>query len=130
MNKTGTLWAIKFTDRHTKLQENFEPAVISILIKRTYLPHYQNRQLLFPEPSRRFGKSLLISTIEAYFQGKKELFEGLAMEKLEKDWNKHPILHLDLNAKKFDTEDDLLRLIDRQLLIYEQEYGSANQTKQ
>lgn len=47
------------------------------------------------------------------------------MEKLEKDWNKHPILHLDLNAKKFDTEDDLLRLIDRQLLIYEQEYGSA-----
>ena len=74
---------------------------------------------------RRFGKSLLISTIEAYFQGKKELFEGLAIEKLEKDWNKHPILHLDLNAKKFDTEDDLLRLIDRQLLIYEQEYGSV-----
>lgn len=40
---------------------------------------------------RRFGKSLLISTLEAYFQGKKELFVGLAMEKLEKDWNKHPI---------------------------------------
>ena len=74
---------------------------------------------------RRFGKSLLISTIEAYFQGKKELFEGLAMEKLEKDWIEHPILHLDLNAKKFDTEDDLLRLIDRQFLIYEQEYGSV-----
>ena len=74
---------------------------------------------------RRFGKSLLISTIEAYFQGKKELFEGLAMEKLEKDWIDHPILHLDLNAKKFDTEDDLLRLIDRQFLIYEQKYGSA-----
>ena len=74
---------------------------------------------------RRFGKSLLISTIEAYFQGKKELFEGLAMEKLEKDWIEHPILHLDLNAKKFDTEDDLLRLIARQFLIYEQEYGSV-----
>ena len=78
---------------------------------------------------RRFGKSLLISTIEAYFQGKKELFEGLAMEKLEKDWIKHPILHLDLNAKKFDTEEDLLRLIDRQFLIYEQEYGSVQSDK-
>ena len=46
---------------------------------------------------RRFGKSLLISTLEAYFQGKKELFTGLAVERLEKDWIKYPILHLDLN---------------------------------
>ena len=62
---------------------------------------------------RRFGKSLLISTLEAYFSGKKELFEGLAMEKLEKDWIKYPVIHLDLNAKKFDTVDDLIRLVDR-----------------
>ena len=68
---------------------------------------------------RRFGKSLLISTLEAYFLGKKELFTGLAMEKLEKDWIEYPVIHLDLNAKKFDTEDDLIRLVDRQLLIYE-----------
>ena len=45
---------------------------------------------------RRFGKSLLISTLEAYFEGKKELFKGLAIENLEKDWIKYPILHLDL----------------------------------
>ena len=51
---------------------------------------------------RRFGKNLLISTLEAYSQGKKELFEGLAVEKLEKDWIKHPILHLDLNIEKYD----------------------------
>ena len=51
---------------------------------------------------RRFGKSLLISTLEAYFLGKKELFEGLAIEKLEKDWLEYPVLHLDLNAEKFD----------------------------
>ena len=50
---------------------------------------------------RRFGKSLLISTLEAYFQGKKELFTGLAMEKLEKDWIAYPILHLDLNAENY-----------------------------
>ena len=75
---------------------------------------------------RRFGKSLLISTLEAYFSGKKELFEGLAMEKLEKDWIKYPVIHLDLNAKKFDTVDDLIRLVDRQLLVYESQYGSCS----
>ena len=73
---------------------------------------------------RRFGKSLLVSTLEAYFQGKKELFEGLAVHGLEKEWTEYPILHLDLNAKKFTDEGDLIRLIDRQLLVYEAEYGS------
>ena len=74
---------------------------------------------------RRFGKSLLISTLEAYFQGKRELFEGLAIEGLEKEWKDYPVIHLDLNAKKFDTEEDLIRLIDRQLLVYESVYGSV-----
>ena len=50
---------------------------------------------------RRFGKSLLLSTIEAYFQGKRELFKGLAIEKLETDWLECPVLHLDLNAEKY-----------------------------
>ena len=49
---------------------------------------------------RRFGKSLLISTLEAYFLGKKELFKDLAIERLEKDWLEYPVLHLDLNAEK------------------------------
>lgn len=48
---------------------------------------------------RRFGKSLLLSTMEAYFAGEKELFKGLAIERLEQDWAKHPILHLDLNTE-------------------------------
>jgi hypothetical protein len=75
---------------------------------------------------RRFGKSLLISTLEAYFEGKKELFEGLAIERLEKDWISYPVIHLDLNAKKFDSEADLIRLVDRQLLVYESLYGSCS----
>ena len=74
---------------------------------------------------RRFGKSLLVSTLEAYFQGKRELFDGLAIQELEKEWKEYPVLHLDLNAKKFDAEEDLIRLIDRQLLVYEEEYGSV-----
>ena len=49
---------------------------------------------------RRFGKSLLISTMEAYFLGKKDLFDGLAISKLEKEWNTYPILHLDRRWKQ------------------------------
>lgn len=52
---------------------------------------------------RRFGKSLLVSTLEAYFLGKKELFTGLAISELETEWNTYPVLHLDLNAKKYET---------------------------
>ena len=47
---------------------------------------------------RRFGKSMLISTLKAYFLGKRELFKGLAIENLETEWKKHPVLHLDLNT--------------------------------
>lgn len=68
---------------------------------------------------RRFGKSLLISTLEAYFQGKKELFEGLAMEKLEKEWRRHPILHMDLNIGKYDTPDSLDRILNKALTDWE-----------
>ena len=48
---------------------------------------------------RRFGKSLLISTFEAYFNGQRELFDGLAIAELEQEWQIYPVLHLDLNAK-------------------------------
>ena len=50
---------------------------------------------------RRFGKSLLISTMEAYFKGKKELFEGLAMADLEKEWKAYPVLRFDLSGKEY-----------------------------
>ena len=61
---------------------------------------------------RRFGKSLLISTLEAYFQGKRELFQGLAMEELEKEWLQHPILHLDLNIEKYDSIESLGNILN------------------
>ena len=73
---------------------------------------------------RRFGKSLLLSTLEAYFQGKKELFEGLAMEKLEKEWIKHPILHFDLNISHYDAPDSLYKILNDTLSRYEEEYGT------
>ena len=73
---------------------------------------------------RRFGKSLLVSTLEAYFQGKKELFKGLAMEGLEKEWKQYPILHLDLNAEKYDTAEALDAKLDLALTEWESLYGS------
>ena len=73
---------------------------------------------------RRFGKSLLISTLEAYFQGKKELFTGLAVERLEKDWIKYPILHLDLNIEKYDTSESLDNILDKSLTAWEKLYGA------
>lgn len=74
---------------------------------------------------RRFGKSLLISTLEAYFSGKKHLFEGLAIEDLETEWNEYPVLHFDLNAKKFDAVEDLYELVGRQLERYELQYETV-----
>ena len=74
---------------------------------------------------RRFGKSLLLSTFEAYFEGKKELFEGLAIEKLEEKWEKHPVLHLDLNAEKYDTIESLNAILSYQLTQWEAIYGKG-----
>ncbi|MCS2892001.1 ATP-binding protein [Parabacteroides faecis] len=73
---------------------------------------------------RRFGKSLLISTLEAYFQGKKELFENLAIEKLEKDWIQYPVLHLDLNARNYENKESLIEELNKYLEIWEKKYNS------
>lgn len=72
---------------------------------------------------RRFGKSLLLSTFEAYFLGKKELFEGLAVEKLETEWHVHPVFHLDLNAERYDSIEELENMLESQLSQWEQIYG-------
>ena len=60
---------------------------------------------------RRFGKSLLVSTFQSYFEGKKELFEGLAIEKLEKEWNEYPVLHFDLSKGKHMEKAQLNRYL-------------------
>ncbi|MDO4162920.1 MAG: ATP-binding protein [Bacteroides sp.] len=72
---------------------------------------------------RRFGKSLLLSTLAAYFQGKKELFKGLAIEQLEQDWKVYPVLFLSLNAEKYDSADQLTNMLETQLKAWETEYG-------
>lgn len=74
---------------------------------------------------RRFGKSLFLSTLEAYFLGKKDLFKGLALEKLETDWLEYPVLHLDLNAEKYDSPDALDAILSTHLTRWEEIYGKG-----
>ncbi|MCC8115139.1 MAG: ATP-binding protein [Bacteroidales bacterium] len=72
---------------------------------------------------RRFGKTLLLSTLEYFFQGRKDLFEGLEIEKLEKDWRSYPVLHFDFSTIEADTDQTLKGDIEYLLEQYEQEYG-------
>jgi hypothetical protein len=78
---------------------------------------------------RRFGKSLLISTFEAYFQGRKDLFHGLAIEKLETRWEEYPVLHLDLNARKYEIAGDLIAMLNQYLEKWELKYGAEKQER-
>jgi hypothetical protein len=78
---------------------------------------------VFLSRPRRFGKSLLSSTFEYYFEGRKELFTGLAMERLEQDWTQHPVLHFDLSPVKGKPLDQMRESIGRQLRSFEKAYG-------
>ena len=74
---------------------------------------------------RRFGKSLLISTLKAYFLGKKELFKGLAVEQLEQKWTVHPVLHLDFNACLYNNRGALEKHLSYYLSKWEDQYGRS-----
>ncbi|MEL3912261.1 ATP-binding protein [Treponema pedis] len=87
----------------------------------------ENRVYFLSRP-RRFGKSLLLSTLQAYFLGKSELFKGLAIEKLEKQnkqpWQEYPVFYLDFNLSKYETRKDLENFLDNRLCNWEELYGS------
>ena len=72
-----------------------------------YRMTHSGGKYFFLRRPRRFGKSLLVSTFESYFSGKKELFEGLAIEKLEKDWTEYPVLHFDMSGGKHMEKEQL-----------------------
>ena len=72
---------------------------------------------------RRFGKSLLLSTFKSYFEGKKELFKGLAIEKLEKEWTEYPVLHFDMSGGKHLQKEELDRYLQFILDENEQKFG-------
>ena len=100
-------------------------------VDKTALVHQlvQNGKYYFLSRPRRFGKSLLISTLEAYFQGKKELFDGLALEHLERDWTEYPVLHLDLNARNYVDTESLPAILNQHLEAWEAFYGNEKKDR-
>ncbi|MBQ7690252.1 MAG: ATP-binding protein [Muribaculaceae bacterium] len=95
-----------------------------VYVDKTALIHRlaSEGKYFFLSRPRRFGKSLLISTLEAYFQGRKELFKGLAIEQLEKEWTQYPVLRLDMSRGKYFNTGYLLSMLDGLLAFYERQY--------
>ena len=89
----------------------------------------QSFKYVFLSRPRRFGKSLLASTLHSYFSGKKELFKGLAIEKLETEWTEHPVLHFDMSLGKHMGKEQLERFLGERLAFEERKYGIENPAK-
>ncbi|MBR0050285.1 MAG: AAA family ATPase [Prevotella sp.] len=86
-----------------------------------HLAHYA--KYIFLSRPRRFGKSLLTTTLESYFRGEKELFEGLKIMPLEQEWAQYPVLHLDLSGAKHMPSDKIREELNNILAPYEKVYG-------
>lgn len=78
---------------------------------------------------RRFGKSLLVTTMQSYFEGKKELFKGLAIENLEKEWTEYPVLHFDMSGGKHMDKEQLEEYLDYRLQEEEKKWGVTKPVK-
>lgn len=87
-----------------------------------HMTHTGGKNVFLSRP-RRFGKSLLVSTLKSYFEGKKELFEGLAIEKLEKEWTAYPVLHFSMAGGKHMEKEALERFLSQRLKEQEDKYG-------
>ena len=81
---------------------------------------------IFLSRPRRFGKSLLLSTLQAYFEGRKSLFKGLAIEQLEQEWIKYPVLRFDMSTAKHANKADLELELSSKLTAYESIYGKGS----
>ena len=94
-----------------------------------YRMAHDNNYVFMSRP-RRFGKSVLCSTLKSYFEGRRDLFEGLAMEHLETEWRKHPVLLFSLASIKSGTEKEFYEQTNIQLSRYEKQYGVEQQSEQ
>ena len=95
--------------------------------KTAYIkPLLRQGKFIFLSRPRRFGKSLLLSTLKSYFEGRRELFKGLAADRMYLDWTPSPVLRFDLNAEDFSLDNGLESLLNRLLKRYEKQYGITN----
>ena len=93
------------------------------------MTHSAGKYMFLSRP-RRFGKSLLVSTLHAYFEGRKDLFQGLAIEGLEKEWTRYPVLHFDMSTAKNMDREQLESELNVKLYKYEQVYGKVAEEKE
>ena len=95
-----------------------------VYVDKTDLIYQLTRgKIYFLSRPRRFGKSLLVSTLENYFLGKKDLFKGLKIDALEKEWKTYPVFHLDFNGKNFNDKDALMDTLTGFVEEHEAQYG-------
>ena len=86
------------------------------------MAHSSGKYFFLSRP-RRFGKSLLISTLQSYFEGRKELFRGLALDQMETEWKDYPVIRLDFSNGKYYDLDSVYSVVGGLLGVYEKEYG-------
>lgn len=86
------------------------------------MTHSDSNYIFLGRP-RRFGKSLLVSTLQSYFEGKKEFFKGLAIEKLEQDWTEYPVLHFSMAMGKHMEKEQLERYLLYIIGLNEKKFG-------
>lgn len=91
--------------------------------QQVYRITHGSSMYFFLSRPRRFGKSLLLSTLESYFEGRRDLFEGLAIAALEKEWKSYPVLHLDLTGTNYHEPDALQKTLNLSLIQWEKIYG-------
>ena len=98
--------------------------------KTQYLADFVDNgyKYIFLSRPRRFGKSLFASMIHCYYEGRRELFEGLAISKAERDWTVHPVLHFDMSTAKHCDVEDLKSELNYKLALYEDKYGHWDDT--
>ena len=109
---------IGIQDFETIITDNY------LYIDKTELTHklISTGKVYFLSRPRRFGKSLLISTLKAIFEGKKHLFKGLFIDSSDWKWQKYPVFRLDLNAKKFDKPEQLIEMLKDSLQVFAETY--------
>ena len=95
-----------------------------------YRMTHSDAKYMFLSRPRRFGKSLLVSTLHAYFEGRKDLFEGLAIEELETEWQEYPVLHFDMSTAKNMSKERLESELSLKLVRYEAIYGRGEGEKE
>lgn len=93
--------------------------------EHVYRLSHSDAKYFFLSRPRRFGKSLLTSTLRSYFEGRRDLFKGLAIDRLETEWTEHPVLHFDMSRAKHMDKERLERYLGNMLADYEKKYGVA-----